>query len=311
MLYEGPDGLSLVAVHDKYYEEKDDGTNGGSVSWTVSGLPADGEWAVIDDDYGWRNETVTKDDIFYLDEDHRSGAVGNDGEPPDDADAMLSWVWLTGRSDGVAYRGLDRDVSITIDPAFNENSYHRYGDTRRPDEEPDQPDKGERYNGTIDEWQLIVPSDNSEGFERISLDSLEEPVRIEPRSEANREHDTPTAELSVPNETGVNETVRFDATNTTGEISEYEWFVNGSQIESTDGPTTTHEFEKAGTANVTVSVVTPDGLTDTESAPIEITAVPGSDDGTVGYADELPGFGPLGALIALVVAISLAVRQTG
>jgi len=53
MLYEGPDGVSLVAVHDKYYEEQAEGTTGGSVSWTVSGLPEDGEWAVIDDEYGW------------------------------------------------------------------------------------------------------------------------------------------------------------------------------------------------------------------------------------------------------------------
>jgi len=177
MLYDGPEGVSLVAVHDRYHENQDAGTTGGSVSWEVSGLPEDGEWAVIDDDYGWVSEHKEQDDIFYLDEDHQTGAAGNDGEPPSDVDAMLSWVWLTGRTDGMAFRGIGSEPSITIDPAFNNESYHRYGDQRRTDEPPDRPGMGERYNGSIDEWQLIVPTDDGE-YDRISLPSLEEPIEI-------------------------------------------------------------------------------------------------------------------------------------
>lgn len=177
MLYDGPEGVSLVAVHDRYHDNQSQGTTGGSVSWELSGLPEDGEWAVIDDDYGWVSDDEEKDDIFYLDEDHRAGAAGNDGEPPRDVDAMMSWVWLTSRTDGMAFRGIGTEPSITIDPAFNSDSYHRYGDQRRADEPPDRPGMGERYNGTIDDWQLIVPAGDSE-FDRISLQQLDEPVEI-------------------------------------------------------------------------------------------------------------------------------------
>src|SRR6056297_534900 len=66
MLYEGPQGVSLVAVHDKYHEEPSQGTAGGSLSWTVGGLPESGEWAVLDDEYGWLTTNESKDDIFRL-----------------------------------------------------------------------------------------------------------------------------------------------------------------------------------------------------------------------------------------------------
>jgi hypothetical protein len=177
MLYEGPDGVSLVGVHDKYSEEPPEGTTGGSVSWTVSGLPENGEWAVIDDEYGWLMENETKDDIFLLDSDHQAGAPGNDGAPPSGADALLSWVWLAGRSDGVAYRGFGQDVSVTIDPGFNRQSYHRYGDPRRTGE-LDRPDAGERYNGKIYVWEVVVPTKNDGEYDRVKLDRFNESVGI-------------------------------------------------------------------------------------------------------------------------------------
>src|SRR6056297_2932781 len=175
LLYEGPNGVSLVAVHDKYHENLDNATAGSSVSFQITGLPDDGEWAMIDDDYGWRIEDEEKGDVAQLGADHRAGAAGNDGEPPAGVDARLSWAWMTGRTDGMAYRGLaQEDLSLTIDPAFNEQSYHRVGDDRRPDEEPDDPEEGEEYNGTIDDWQFITATDGGEEYKRVWFSSLED-----------------------------------------------------------------------------------------------------------------------------------------
>ncbi|MFD1642514.1 PKD domain-containing protein [Halohasta litorea] len=305
MLYEGPNGVSLVAVHDKYHEERENGTVGSSVSWELTGLPEDGEWAVIDDDYDWRNETVEKDDIHQLDADHRAGAAGNDGEPPEDVDARLSWVWTTARTDGMAYRGLGgEDVSITIDPAFNENSYHRYGDDRRPDEDPDDPEEGEEYNGTIDDWQVISATDGGEDFKRVWFDSLEEEVEIERVPESEIESAAPVAALSGPEQATVGEEVAFNTSGTTGEIERYEWTVDGDPVESADGSTLNHTFEEPGTAEVEVTVTTASNQTDTESQPVEVVDGEGSASGV-----QTPGFGIVAAVIALIGATLLGVRR--
>jgi len=300
MLYEGPNGVSLVAIHDKYYENPENGTQGSSVSWQLTGLPDDGEWAVIDDDYDWRNESVEKDDIHRLAADHRAGAAGNDGEPPEGVDAQLSWVWTTGRSDGMAYRGLGGDdVSITIDPAFNEDSYHRYGDDRRPDEDPDDPEEGEQYNGSIEDWQVITATDDGNDFRRVWFDSLEQEVTVESVSQPT----APEVSLSGPENATVGEVVTLN-TSTTGEIESYEWTVDGTAVESTNESTLTHTFEEAGTAEVEVTVRTADNQTATNSTAIEVV-----ESGTASGA-QTPGFGPVVAVVALVAAIVLAVRRT-
>jgi len=305
MLYEGPNGVSLVAVHDKYHEERENGTAGSSVSWELTGLPEDGEWAVIDDDYDWRNETVEKDDIHQLDADHRAGAAGNDGEPPEGVDARLSWVWTNGRTDGMAYRGVGgEDVSITIDPAFNENSYHRYGDRRRPDEEPDEPEAGPEYNGTIDDWQVISATDGGEDFKRIWFDSLEEEVRIERVPESEVESEAPVASLSGPAQATVGEEVVFNTSGTTGEIERYEWTVDGEPVESADGSTMTHTFEETGSAEVEVTVATASNETDSESQTVEVVEGEGTASGV-----QTPGFGIVAAVVALIGATLLVARR--
>lgn len=313
MLYEGPDGVSFVAIHDKYYEEQERGTTGGSVSWTMSGLPEDGEWAVIDDEYGWLTTNATKDDLFYLDSDHRAGAPGNDGEPPDDADALLSWVWLTGRSDGVAYRGLGQDVSITVDPAFNEESYQRYGDQRREDEPPDRPDRGERYNGTIDDWQVIVPTDNGSAYERVSLDSLDEPVRIQSTSQ-------PPTVQSVGLETDSidpGESARISAVIENPGDAEWSYRagldVGDTELQSQTvtvpaGEERTVEFQQefsepgvyeisVGDARTNVTVGEPTTTTNS-SEPVDNTD------------EQLPGFGAITALVALLAVMIIATHRT-
>ena len=303
MLYEGPNGVSLIAVHDKYHENLDNATPGSSVSFQLTGLPDDGEWAMIDDDYGWRIEGEEKGDIAQLGADHRAGAAGNDGEPPAGVDARLSWAWMTGRTDGMAYRGLaEEDLSLTIDPAFNEDSYHRVGDDRRPDEEPDDPEEGEEYNGTIDDWQVISATDGDEEYKRVWLSSLDEEVRIEtvPASEPV------TASLSGPEQATVGQNATFTVTASTDDVERYEWTVNGTTVESTDGPTLNHTFDEAGTAEVNVTVTTAAEQRDTASNTVEVVT---DESETEETDDGTPGFGVGAALVALSVVILLAVRR--
>ena len=302
MLYEGPNGVSLVAVHDKYYENRENGTAGSSVSWQLDGLPEDGEWAVIDDDYDWRNESVEKDDIHQLGADHRAGAAGNDGEPPGDVDARLSWVWSNGRTDGMAYRGLGgEDVSITIDPAFNGDSYHRYGDDRRPDEDPDDPEEGEEYNGTIDDWQVISATDGGEDYKRIWFDSLEQPVQIETVPESEQV----TASLSGPDQATVGQDVTFTVNASTDDVDSYEWTINGTPVESTNGSALTYAFDEAGTAEVNVTLTAAE-QSSTASKTVEVVE---GESNTQATDERTPGFGAGAAVVALAAVILFALRR--
>jgi hypothetical protein len=85
--FEGPDGLSLVVIHDT----RDDST-GGAVTFSCSGLPDDGSWVVEDD------------------------LVGDDfAQAPD----RLEWQWDGNWGDGGAFRGgLEDGFEITLDPDF-------------------------------------------------------------------------------------------------------------------------------------------------------------------------------------------------
>ena len=111
-LYDGPEGLSLVLVHDKY----GDGTNGGSVTFEFAGLPVDGEWAVQDD---------------YYDEDSNYDQWTRNGD-----EATVDWTWSESRTDGGAFRGVgsDSDLEIQIIPSFNAEATlygeHYEGDVR-------------------------------------------------------------------------------------------------------------------------------------------------------------------------------------
>lgn len=324
MLYEGPQGVSLVAVHDRYADEESEGTPGGSISWAVSGLPEGGEWAVIDDEYGWLTDEESKDDIFRFDASHRAGAPGNDGAPPGDADALLSWVWSTGRTDGVAYRGLGTDAAITIDPAFNDDSYHRYGDRRRPDVPPDRPGVGEGYNGTVDDWEVIVPTDDGEDTEAVELDSLEDPVEIRSTSRLP----TPKSVSLDRDSIDPGESARLSAvianrgdTDWTYE-AELQVFDTTLGTESVTVPAGeertvefTQEFREAGRYEIgvgnertTLTVGDPDG---NDGSPFDDPN--GTDDRRDDGTDErIPGFGPIVALIALlVVAVGAKQRVNG
>ena len=331
LLYEGSEGVSLVAVHDRYTDPRSDGTPGGSVSWRLSGLPDGGEWAVVDDEYGWLTGNESQDDLFYFDPAHRAGAPGTDGQPPGAADALLSWVWTAGRTDGVAYRGLGTDAAVRIDPAFNADSYHRYGDRRRTGV-LDRPTENEGYNGTVDDWELIVPAedtedvDDAEDVDRVSLDR-EEPVEI-------RSTDSPPTVRSVRLETDtvdVGEPAQLSAVieNPGGANWSYEarFRVGDTDLGSqrvtvpADGERTvtfTQRFDTPGRYEVgvgdertTLTVREPDGdASDDAAEPF------GSDDGSPfnddaeSTDDRTDGFGAVAALVALAVA-AIAGRRWG
>jgi hypothetical protein len=128
-LYQGPNGLSLVVVHGA--RQDGDLVGGGSVSFTVRGLPADGEWVVQDDLYDGPKQF----DEWNL-----------DSNP-----AIIHWTWGGGKTDGAAFRGLD-GARIVIDPAFNEEAelYEQY------------------YTGDVERWQAVT--DGSDGLELVDLD---------------------------------------------------------------------------------------------------------------------------------------------
>ncbi|MFC4449400.1 hypothetical protein [Halorussus aquaticus] len=115
-LYDGPEGLSLVVVHD----ELNDGTSGGAVTFDLGfENPGRGSWVVGDDDY----DAPSNYDTFDRTADGWS----------------VDWTWTDGRSDGGAYRPLGEEFAVTIDPAFN-RAAALYGDP---------------YEGEITDWQVL------------------------------------------------------------------------------------------------------------------------------------------------------------
>lgn len=87
-LWDGPNGLSLVVIHDRRGN-----ATGGAATFSFSGLPTDqGQWVVQDEAADFDSETDTE----------------------------IDWRWVGGWTDGGAFRGgLDGEFDVTIDPAFN------------------------------------------------------------------------------------------------------------------------------------------------------------------------------------------------
>jgi PGF-CTERM protein len=107
-LYDGPNGVSLMIVHNALGGDEGDGS---AATFRFSGLPGGGDWIVMDDDY------PDQDDRFSRD--------------------RIDWSWYGDRTDGAVFRGLDRDsTELTISPAFDERAalydrpVPRDGDTR-------------------------------------------------------------------------------------------------------------------------------------------------------------------------------------
>ena len=90
----------------------------------------------------------------------------------------------------------------------------------------------------------------------------------------SRPSEPPTAVLSVPSNATVDQSVTFNASESTDDtgIREYRWDWNGDgEIdETTEAPTLTHAYEEPDTYDVTVIVVDEDGQTATTSAALEV-----------------------------------------
>ena len=144
-LYHGPDGTSLVIIHDRL----GDGVGGGSISFTITGLPQDGAWVVEDDNY------PGADDRFnHYDE--RS---------------EIDWMWQPNRTDGAVFRGLDSENydAVTIDPAFATESWGY--------QERDTP--WEWGDTDIQAWQVRTPDGTAGGTVARDL-TQDQPVTIRP-----------------------------------------------------------------------------------------------------------------------------------
>ena len=151
-LYEDAVGtVSLVMIHG----DRERGDYGGAVSFNITGLPADGRWAVKDDEY---------DSDENLDRWQHGQRT-----------AQIDWVWSRSATDGGAYEGLGDEFNVSIDPAFNaEAALFTQGDW-----------------GAVDDWQLL--SGSRANATRIPLDRYE-PVSISttPCGESGGDEDAET-----------------------------------------------------------------------------------------------------------------------
>lgn len=236
MLYEGSEGTSLVIVHEKLHEPAEDGTNGSSATFVVTGLSdEDDGWVVEDDDY---NES-SQDDVFVHNDTH----------------SEMTWVWGQGRTDGAAYRGLDGDTDIEIDPGFNEDANFRYSG---------------QYAGWVHDWEVITATDD--GFDRVGLDSLEENVTVRAGYCAAAPNASLTVDDATP-EVGLT-TVTLDASGTTSEtdVVEYRWDLsdNGTVDLTTEDPVLEHVFTDTGDRDVAVTAVAEDGQHDTATESVDV-----------------------------------------
>jgi len=248
-LYEGRDGISLVLLHDRYAGD----TAGGAVTMQFAGLPEAGEWVVEDDSYEGRDDEFTHDGTS----------------------SRITWVYTDGRNDGAAFRGgLDDDVELTVDPAFNDAADFRL------------------YEGTITDWQVLSATEN--GYERTSLD-MDEPIEI-------RSDGCPSSSVTE---------LEIDDTVTTGEsVAITTTVVNNGQRTVTmavpitvDGETVDERdvtLEPGETTTLSTTTTFDDAGAHTVAAGDQTTTV------TVnGNSNEMVGFGVVAVSLAALVGVLL------
>ncbi|WP_172824897.1 PKD domain-containing protein [Halorientalis sp. IM1011] len=245
LVYHGSEGYSLVLVHDKY----GDAPYGGVTSMTFTGLPTDGEWAVEDDGYDGRDDQW-----------NHQGSTSE-----------VDWMWYENRNDGGAFRGLtaSENVSITVDPAFNEEAA-TWGEW----------DASGNENDRIEEWRLYTGPD-----ETTTLD-MNQSVTI-----SNSGCDAPpSAALTAQPETAaVDESVTLNASDATDDegIAGYGWDFDGDgTIDlNTTTPTADYTYDSTGDYEATVTVRDYANNTDTATTTVTIT----EDGGDSGDGDEENG----------------------
>ncbi len=155
-LYRGPKGLSLVVLHGSLDEGEH---GGGSATFAISGLPADGSWVVQDDRY-LDPETGEPAGTNY----DRWRVVGSTH--------VVTWTWTADSTDGGAFRDVSSalDGGVTVDPAFDDAAERL----------------AHNYDGTVTDWQVL--SGALDDPDRRSL-ALDEPVTIRKGSCPSTEED--------------------------------------------------------------------------------------------------------------------------
>ena len=236
LLYNGSEGLSLVFVHDGVSNTSG---SGGTVAMDVSGLPAEGNWSVQDDDYRGQ------DDVFE---------VGG-------SRAHVEWVWNEGnRSDGAAFLGLGREnwQEITVDPAFNEQS-PRY---------PFEKWEGSPESNRVERW--AARSANGTSYEL----AMDESITIT-RGPCDRE--APSAALTASSTALTPSTeVTLNASGSTDNdaISAYRWDRDGDgTIETvTNDSTLATTYNSSGAYDPRVTVVDRANNTANASVSLQVEA---------------------------------------
>lgn len=140
-LYRGPAGLSLAFVHGDT-----DASDGGAVTFRISGFPESGEW-------------VVKDDLYREPTSGELAETNYDRWQVEESTHRIHWTWGRNGTDGGVFRGLGDEFDVVVRPAFNENA-SLYGD---------------HFEGQITDWQFL--SGPVGDPERIPL-ALDQPLRI-------------------------------------------------------------------------------------------------------------------------------------
>ncbi len=224
------------------------------------------------DDLPAEGEWVVEDDDYEGRDDEFDHA---------ETSSRITWVWSAGRTDGAAFNGgLDDSFEIDITPAFNEMADFRY-------------DTG-GYDGQITDWQVLTGDDHDP--ERVSL-ALDESVTV--RSAGC----TGVTDLDVAESTTVDGDVTINATVTNdGEREEtvtVPFTVDGTVVDEQEltlgagestTVTTTVSADEVGTLAIAAGEV---------EATVEV----------VEAEDELPGFGPIVALVAALSVVAYLGRR--
>ncbi|WP_128478278.1 PKD domain-containing protein [Halorussus pelagicus] len=243
-VYEGAEGLSLVMLHDDLNE-----SDGGAISFDLSGLPESREWVVEDDSY------ENPDDNF----DH--GATSS----------SIDWMWASNRTDGAAVRGLgDSFDAITVESAFGENSW------AYQDRDPQWP-----YAENETDWKLR----SGDGTEY----DLTKGQQLTIEKGSCDDDSGPSAALSASPQTAqIGESVSFDASESTkggSAIAEYRWDFDGDgEAETnTSSPETNHTYDAADSYDASVTVVNEAGNADSATATVTVEKAGSTPGGNVTY----------------------------
>lgn len=232
VLYNGPDGDSLVVVHG---ELDNDASGGSTTTFTFENLPATGSWAVQDDEY------PGQDDVWDVTA----------------TSTTVTWFWMAARTDGGAYRGIgDASGPITVTGQFNEEA-PAWGDT------PDSIDPVTEMttwrvigaDGTTVDLSLDVPVDIVPG----GCAALSAPAAALTATPSDTPRDR---EVSFAATT----------TGAVPSNAEYAWDFDGDGTidHVTNTSTTTYSYPAAGTYTASVVVRTTAGSGDPGTATVRV-----------------------------------------